>query len=126
MLNQKGMTITELVIVVGTMIAMALLSIPAFFYLLGKGHDRDVVEIASELQHDIEKWYVEKMGNYPGTLDQSPSGTVCLTCFDGVLGLKIDQDLWYKIDDTTYSFSRDEKSPNLNEFNERGDYKLTY
>jgi hypothetical protein len=124
--GQKGMTVTELVVVVAIILGMALLSIPAFFFFHGKGHDRDVIEIATELQHDIERWSLEKMGNYPTILDQSPSNTVCLSCFNDVLGLKIDQNLWYKVDDMTYFFSRDEKSPNLNEFSEPGDYKLTY
>ncbi len=128
--SQKGFSIKELIIVLFMITALIASSIPLFFYLRHHSQVGKLEETVKTVKAAIAAWHYDKVlqdsDTYPPLLDANPAPSVCLQCFDSVLPKGLSDTTWLKLSDTEYLFSTNQNFGILENYQESGDYKITY
>ncbi len=131
-MNSKGMSLKELLIVNTVIVGMAVASIPLFYRLQNMSRENSFIEIAKMLDSSlsslkVKQVLIESQQILPKTLDQNPTSAVCTSCFENVIDKGVESKLWFKLDATTYLYSTNGNlDTNQDAYNEKGDYTLTY
>lgn len=129
--NQKGMTITELVVVMGLIVAMTVASIPLFYKLRRVSREKEARELVGQMQARLAASHVNKLlGDKPRELslklDSNPAPDECARCFEIVLEKAVTSKAWYKWSDTEYLFSLRGQEITPQNYLREGNLKLTY
>ncbi|EKD42728.1 MAG: hypothetical protein ACD_73C00040G0002 [uncultured bacterium] len=131
-MNQKGMSITELVVVLGIIMGMTLASIPAYHYLRNLSRKHEFLETVKMLENGLSSIKVKQILHdqqniAQASLDNNPSQFPCDSCFHAVLDKGINNPLWFKKDNTTYYYSTNGNHSLVEStYIEKGDYQLSY
>lgn len=122
--SSHGFTNKELVMVIVVLAILCLLAVPPFYALQNAhrrtGMEKTVMALETALKNGVDR------DALPAALDANPVQSPCLTCFDGVLNSGVADPLWYKFTDNVYLFSTDGNHGAETDYQETGDFKITY
>lgn len=125
MLNQKGFTIKELLMVFVVIAILCLAAIPPFFALQQSRRRTEMEKTATELRLSLEE--IKKKGaTLPQILDDNPDQSSCLNCFSALLIEGLNNPLWYKFAPTVYLYSTNGNHDAPTDYQEPGDFKIEY
>lgn len=110
LVNQRGTTIKEVIVVMLIIAGFVFLSIPAFFYLRNQAQEKGIKELVSQLKSQIAAWHykgviMEETAGFPPFLDSNPYPAPCIQCFEGVLGKPINDEKWFKNHSLEYRYA---------------------
>ena len=131
-MNQKGMSLTELVVVIGIILVLSLAAIPIFHGLKGLANKKSFFQTVAMLESSLAEIKVKQMvldqeKTYPTTLDTNPNNFACNRCFELVFEKGVSSSLWFKKNDHTYLFSTNgNEGANEGPYTEQGDFQLVY
>lgn len=125
------MTITELVVVVGLILALTVASIPLFYHLRKTSRERDARDLVSQMQarmvaSHIDHLLGDKNSEQVHQLDSNPAPDECARCFETVLEKGLTSKSWFKQSDTEYLFSVNGGEQKPIDFQKSGNLKMIY
>lgn len=116
---KKGMSLTELVVVLLIMATLLIASIPIFYKVRTYSREQSFDEKIDILRAQIAAWHTNELIHnnkdiYPEILDDNPVGEPCTKCFNQILKRPVDDPLWFKKAENEYLFLIKADSGSLN------------
>jgi len=107
--DQKGMSLIEAAIVIFLIIGMCLASIPLFHHFSQKRVLREFNHVKDSVISGVAAWHTSQMMKedrdvFPLTLDDNPSPSSCVQCFNSVLTNGLKNEKWSKKSLLEYTF----------------------
>lgn len=117
-MNKKGFTLIELVLVITILGIIAISALPTFSNVTTQAERASKDAVAGAIQTSTQLFRANDMatngppGNYPAELDSTAQNTACTPttpCFGTILSSAISDNVngrgWTKVDTTTYTFN---------------------
>lgn len=129
--TQKGFTGKEFLVVILAIGVLCFAAVPLFNGMKADRLEKQALRFVQVIQRNIEKSKLVSPDQsqhiqYPQALDDQPSNQRCLNCFNAVLKKGLSHQLWFKISDTEYAFSRNGNFGDVSKYTEKGDLRVVY
>jgi type II secretory pathway pseudopilin PulG len=128
---QSGFTTPELLMVIVVIALLCIAAIPQFFSMQNARRETEMQKVVAVVQAGITREQARNIAangdkSFPATLDEQPTSKPCQICFNKILAKPVDLPEWYKVSNTEYLFSRNGNHAELADYQENGDYRISY